>query len=266
MPDGSHCTERATIAAPRWRFTGTGPAGLYGDDAESWLRRTLLPHQPKALGRVFMASGLLEQNELHATLKASAKERYEQISALLGLHDIQGFEDAVRNADNQAGKRVKQTRRELDKAQESAELAAARVKRLEQEAAQQPSVEVIQGELSKLLREAPKGVRVDAPPDMGTSDAFDLAVDCRRLSRRLNTQCQDLQGIAAEMDGLEPEPDDQQLERASRTLEESGTMTAKLHAELREARESLRTAERDSRRGAQLAAAALPMLTERCPV
>lgn len=249
-----------------FEISGAVPAKLYGLEAKEWLARTLLPHHPEALDKIFMVSGLLEQDEVRSVLQASAKDRYDQISVLLGLRDLQRFEDETREAKDNAVKRTRQTRDEFKEVEESVETASASVKKSEREVAQLKPIETHTEELSRLIRESPAHVQVELPTVPDTVEAFIFAQNCRQLSHSLKDARRTLNEVQAELDGLDARPSDEQIDEAAQVLEEHTTVVEKLEADLGNAQELLRSAERDSQRVARLAAAAIPLLGECCPV
>ncbi|MDE0268962.1 MAG: AAA family ATPase [Acidimicrobiaceae bacterium] len=249
-----------------FEISGAAPAKLYGREAKEWLALTLLPHHPEALDKIFMVSGLLEQDEVRSVLQASAKDRYDQISILLGLRDLQRFEDEAREAANKAAKYTKQARDEFKEAEESVEIASVLVKKSEQEVAQLKPIEAYTEELSRLIKETPPHIQVELPTVPDTAEAFIFAQNCRQLSRSLKDGWSTLNEVQAELDGLDARPSDEQTDEAVQVLEEHTTVVEKLEADLGNAQELLRSAERDSQRVARLAAAAIPLLGECCPV
>lgn len=245
---------------------GAAPVKLYGREAKEWLARTLLPHHPEALDKIFMVSGLLEQDEVRSVLQASAKDRYDQISALLGLRDLQRFEDETREAANRATKRTSQARQEFNEVEKSVETAAVSVKRSEQEVAELQSMEAYTEELFRLIEKSPAYIQVELPTVPGTTEAFIFAQNCRQLSRSLSDGRHALKEAQAGLDGLNVRPSDEQIDEAVQVFEEHTAAVEELKAGLENARELLRSAERDSQRVARLAAAAIPLLGDCCPV
>ena len=267
-----------------FEIVGAMPSRLYGREAKQWLARSLLLHDTEALDGVFILSELLEQDAMRAVLQSSAQDRYDQISTLLGLHHLQGFECDVRESLKKATVHSKKARAALETAEASYDAVVMSVERMEMEVAGLKPIDTYAEELFRLAEGSPAYIDVELPAVPDASDAIMCAQKCWRLSNRLNRllsvlNTSDEAGYGLSVFGIpdgnlgEEQINDrdgqlnyEHLDEASRLFKEHVATVEELEVRLENIQQALIKAENDSQRIARLAAAAIPLLGVCCPV
>lgn len=245
-----------------------GGAPLFGEEAEAQLRRIFLPHSELSLQSALTTSGLMQQDVLRSVLEAKPAERYRQLSTVLGLGALEDFEDATKSVAKQAADREGQVRVEhsklfvaLTQAQERLETARARL-------ASRPQIDAVRNEVLEKLRATPAGmsliaadVKLALPDDVRlAATAFGRAADLVDSAHEL------IRGASQLREGLEDPPSTDTIEALQAAVERA-TSKKDAAAALRGAAQSaLNTARLTAADVAKLAAVAVPMLSDNCPV
>ncbi len=248
-------------------FKEVGQSSLFGAEAEEALRQALVPGGGLTLDMALGTSGLMQQDVMRAVLEAKPADRYRHISTVLGLGALEDFEDAARDLAKEAKAQADLARRERDGLARSLDEARARLTAAEQRLQSLPQVEATRDELADLLRRPPTGVVVD-------SDSGALAAgDVRALAASAASVIDSLQAFVTTWTAVESV-------RATLPDEPGAAAQESLTALLRAAEERVRRArdrdaaarsERDiaeaaSAELARLAALAIPLLADECPV
>jgi DNA repair exonuclease SbcCD ATPase subunit len=238
---------------------------VFGEDAEERLRDRLLPDSDLSLEMSLNTSGLLQQDVMREVLEAKPGVRYEHLSSILGLGQLEDFEDAARAAAKAAQEQHEAAIQDRDLAARS--LAARRERLVEFQDLQRvrPSVESVLGTLRTIIAEADDLVTVEvaaATPEEAQAVASEASI----VAEELRSISADLDSIASRTTELAPEPSDAQLSDASQALQDASAALTAATNRLQAAQQELAAAELTSETMERLAAAALPMLGSICPV
>ena len=238
----------------------------FGDAAEQWLRSNLLPKQPQALDVVMGTCGLLQQDMMQAILETKPSELHSRISTVLGLSSLEEFEFAVRESAKNTNNLKKLADEEFAKATRMVESLSAQVGMLEGRAMRRASVEVARNALLSTLREAPEVVHVETPQHIKAKDAISMSQASRHLSHQVSGLLESAQRLHNQMVNLDPEPTVEQLNQIARDNEKAIRRLKAAEVQHQRTTEVLAAVEGASRHWARLAAAAIPLLAEECPV
>lgn len=245
---------------------GAHESPLSGDAAEKWLKTTLVSPEYETLKMALTTCGLLEQDVMRSVLEAKPAERYAHISAVLGLSDLEGFERATQDATKTVSERHQAKKQEVMKANRAVDDAVARLETIEQRASRRSSVEVARSMLHRVLEELPAELTFDVPESASADEAVALAQESRRFSRRTTNLLSVSESLHQQRQLLLPKPTSEQLEQLSLAATESAEGQTAARQELHRKQELLSAAEKASQQMARLAAAAIPLLSEECPV
>ena len=247
-------------------IAGAGTTSLFGDEAEEWLGRSLIPHEPKALAMALATCGLLQQDVMRSVLEAKASDRYAHISAVLGLSGLEGFERALQDSAKEAADNSKLAEKGLLEVGRLVETASLRVETLKQRATQRASIEVARGTLRGALEEIPKSLRVEVPDVMAAAQALGLAQHSRQLGRRFGDLLERARDLRKQKTDLDVAPSPDRLEQLDLAIKEASTTLQMTEAERQQSEAMLSAAEKASQQMARMAAASIPLLTNQCPV
>jgi DNA repair exonuclease SbcCD ATPase subunit len=247
----------------------TGEPSLFGDEAETELRALLLPDSELSLQSALTTSGLMQQDDLRGVLEARPAERFQQLSTVLGLGALEDFEDAVKSASKQANERQRLARDERDRLAAALRLAQDQLEVAQARLATRPQVEAVRDEALSRLRAVPPGVHLSAIPlalesinDVRlVASAFGRAADLVDSSFALVRHAAELR------EALEDDPPaadrlsvlSAEVERAVRAKESAEALRGAAQSQLNSARLGAADV-------ARLAALAVPMLSDDCPV
>ncbi|MEV4990302.1 AAA family ATPase [Pseudarthrobacter sp. LMD1-1-1.1] len=269
LPDGRVMLRRTgDQGGSTLELTRDGVSTAFGEEAEAKLRRILLPDTQLTLHSALTTSGLMQQDVLRSVLEAKPAERYRQLSTVLGLGALEDFEDATKSAAKQAADREGQARAEhsrilvaLKQAQDRLETARARL-------ASRPQIDAVRNEVLERLRGTPAGmslneseVKLDSPEDARlAATAFGKAADLVDTSRELVRRAIQLnEGLEGPTSPGTIEALREEAEQAKLRKDAAGALRGAAQSELNAAR--LTAVE-----VAKLAALAIPMLSDNCPV
>jgi DNA repair exonuclease SbcCD ATPase subunit len=250
-------TSRATLL--EWQ---EGERVLRGDEAERELDAALTPSPTISLETAMLTAGLLQQDVMRSVLEAKANERFEVLNRLLGLDSLERFEQAVREWVKGANEALATARADEDTLRQRRQRIEAKLVTLEAEAAARPTAENAQADFEAAIsRQTAVALRPDAAAPAMADVAADLDIAHGMLRRAVTA----LEAIRLEREALPPQSSEdlEQLEQALAAAQERATarqadVTAARHA-------ALAAAERSSEL-ARLAAVAIPLLSEICPV
>ena len=241
-------------------------ATLFGDTAEDWLRETMMPHQPDALATAMTTSGLLQQDVMRSILEAKPAERYAHISAVLGLEALESFEEHVLATAKDAAERRRRAEEGVEEANQSVDRATSRLETLEQRAVGRASVKLARAGIEAILTGRPQGLEIDFPEELNRESASTLIQTSRHLRQQIAESRELAQDLQSRRLALVVEPTKQQLEALERAVNEAGANQLSAAAAVQRASERLSTTEDASQQVVRLAAAAIPLLSEDCPV
>jgi len=241
-----------------------GDQELRGTQAEDALCKALLADPEMSLEGTVLTSGLLQQDVVRAVLEDEPKNRYRHMSALLGLREIAGFEDAAKRAADEQGKGAKRARDEHAAAEQKLRSGEADLARLEQRLADEPEIARARADLgSRLAVGAPAFQFAELP-----SQAAD-AVFLSQLARRVRGTANELLAEDSRLRDAEvdrPDVTEKQLAEVIARHDKAEEASSEAHQAVEEARETHRRAEVRAGELAELASRAIPMLGDRCPV
>lgn len=248
-----------------WSETGREP--LYGDAAEEALEDAFSASERMDLQTSLTACGLLQQDASRLVLKSKPSDRFAIFSQLLGLSDLERFEDWTQARARRAAASHRSASEALTGAERAAVAARDQLSKALERASQRPAVEAIAGRLSEAIR-ASRFIKA-APPA-----SRDEAVALNAASARLGQELESLAVTIAALGDIEGTIS----EGADRSLDDeiaaADSAAQDLEARLETQREALlpATDARDSAMTAQqglqrMAAAVLPQLVgSTCPV
>lgn len=245
-----------------------GERSLFGEDAETELHSILLPNTELTLESALTTSGLMQQDAMRRVLEAKPAERYQQLSTVLGLGALEDFEDATRSVVKQATEREKLARSELAKLADALKQAQGRFDAAQERLATRPQVAAVREEAFGSLEATPPGislnkndVTLEDPDDVRrAATAFSHAAEIVESTWALTTQAFHLRT------GLSEKPTEEQL--AALRVDVASAEVARDAAEASRgaAQAQLDAARSTAAEVTVLAATAVPMLTDECPV
>lgn len=241
---------------------------LFGDEAEAELRRILLPHSELTLESALTTSGLMQQDVMRGVLEAKPADRYRHLSTVLGLGTLEDFEDAVRSVAKQGSDREKSARLEHARLAEALKQANDRLAAVQSRLVNRPDIAAVREETHSILAATPaglslnrNGIALEGPDGVrlaatGFGHAADL-VDSAQTVTKHASQLRIGLGEAVtpgQVNRLRAE-----VSRAEAAAGAVGALRAATQEQLRAARQSAADV-------AELAALAMPMLSDDCPV
>jgi DNA repair exonuclease SbcCD ATPase subunit len=248
------------------RRPGTAP--IFGAEASEALRDLLLPNTDLSLDAALTTSGLMQQDVMRGILEAKPAERYRHLTTVLGLGQLEEFEEATRSLASEAAKRANSAKAERDRIAEALRQARERLAAAQTRLESLPQIEAMREEISTYLSASP--ATVEGPTvkiDLTSQDAvkalaaqFGSALDEVTRSVASARRYQDLQA------SLQPRPTAAESDSllAARVAAETDLETSRANSKAIEDR--LLAARSTAAEMAQLAALAIPQLTDVCPV
>lgn len=248
------------------RRPGTAP--IFGPEADEALRNLLLPNTDLALEAALTTSGLMQQDVMRGVLEAKPADRYRHLTTVLGLGQLEGFEEATRTLASEATKRASSAKSERDRIAGALSQARERLAAAQTRLESLPQIEALREEISAYLTTTPASLEgPTAEIDLAHQDAvkalatqFGSTLDAVSKCVASIRHAQELQA------SLQPEPtaDESASLRAAQEAAEGDLETARVNSKSLEDR--LLAARSTAAEMAQLAALAIPQLTDVCPV
>jgi DNA repair exonuclease SbcCD ATPase subunit len=234
---------------------------LYERDAERALADSLTPVGRMSLQRSLLSSGLLQQDVIRDVLEDKPAERYEQLAAILGLNAIAGFPVAARKRAERLAGDGTHARQALADLEVEAREARDRIAALRDRASKAPDVAALQAHMAERVHARASVLQLRGELPLSSAEAQELRV-VASLAADI------LVGLAADIVPMPEEsaPGSQELkalrgacDTAAQAVNEAQGLSAraaKLYEDEREV----------SSRLVSLAAEALPLLGDKCPV
>ena len=244
-----------------WR---EGPTVLTRQAAEQALSSALLRDSTRVLRDAVLTSGILQQDVVRAVLEDEPKNRYKHMAELLGLQEIAGFEDRAKSSATERDRLAQKARENLADSEQELRHAQLELARLEQKLLSQTEITQARTRLEAELATKAAAFRLDRFP-MQVADAIEL----RRAARTLSTVVDRLLAEDGRLQALEadlPEVDSARVSELQAVIAALGAQVAEARVLAESALQRQREAEKRAGRLAELAALALPLLGERCPV
>lgn len=241
---------------------------VFGRDAEDTLRELLLPDTDLPLAAALTTSGLMQQDVMRRVLEAKPTERYRHISTVLGLGELEEFEEAARSLARAAQERERTARAERDRAVEALHAAQERLVVTQVRLDSRPEIEALRDEVRSLIQDLPTSAsRLTLNADLEGQDAvralatqFGQTIDAVEAADSLSRRAQSLRPQLSE------EPGESVLTALQATLDVAEARLASSISQIASARTELSAARAAAADLAQLAALAIPLLTDACPV
>ena len=248
-------------------FRAAGSAPIFGAEAESALADALVPGDGLTLDMALSTSGLMQQDVMRAVLEAKPADRYRHISTVLGLGALEDFEEAARELAKEAKAQADAARADRDAIATSLEQARGRVVAAEQRLQALPQVDVLRAEVASLLGQAPDGLNVDASVTINDSeDIRGLVAETNELIEALESFSEAWQSAQRIRTSLATEPSAEAVTAATASVEAARQTLVEARERSNAARSRLDAVESATADMARLAALAIPMLSEDCPV
>lgn len=245
-----------------------GEQPLFGPEAESTLRKILLPYSDQSLESALTTSGLMQQDVMRRVLEAKPADRYRHMSTVLGLGALEDFEEAARSVAKQASDREKIARSERTTLAESLQEAMIRSEAAKARLATRPQVAAVRGETLKTLRSLPSGLTLREPVLAlhGPEDAQFAATEYGRTIEAFESAQFLLDEASHLQAGLGERPTPEQLAALRDELARAQSAKEAAEATRGIAQTQLNAARRVAADMAKLAALAVPLLSDQCPV
>jgi len=232
---------------------------LRGEDAERELDQALTPAPTISLETAMLTAGLLQQDVMRSVLEAKANERFEVLNRLLGLDSLERFDHAVRDWVKGANDGLQAARSEEEALRQQRQRLEAQLATLDAEVQSRPTAENAQSDFAAVL------AGKDAVAVSAGSAPADIAADLRVAQAVLRRTVAELEAIRLERVGL-PEAPPNDLGEHELQLAELEERVKTRQAEVVAARRAAAAAGERSTELARLAAVAIPLLSDACPV
>ncbi len=235
-----------------------------GEEAELRLTGAMLTHPGVTLEDALLTSGILQQDVVRLALQDDPKKRYRHMASLLGLQELTGFEEVVKQRAETMSRRASEAREQHATTESHSRSGEAELQRLQQRLGEQPELTVLRNQLAgRLTSQAPALLVSNLPHDL--AGATTLGQSARQLRSRAD------QLLAEHEDLVLREVTVRRVDEAAVSgLTQDALRTRDLlqQAELTTRAASSRFADAQERSGqlVALAARALPLLGATCPV
>jgi DNA repair exonuclease SbcCD ATPase subunit len=249
-------------------WTDESGATLVGSEAEAKLEE-LSPARNVTLSSAVLSSALLQQDAMRQLLEASASERYKYLADLLGLQAVEDFEQAsrehVRQAADLAGEAEEEVNRlEADRIQRERQVAS-----IETRLRSQSDVDAIANDFQTTLEAHATMVRVRTDPLRTSRDARLLVEEVQGFLARLP----DIEAVASQLaqdrdnlSGISEDAIASELGARRREVSDFASALSRAKEDLAGAVEEEGQLKASADAFVGLAAAALPLLGDTCPV
>jgi DNA repair exonuclease SbcCD ATPase subunit len=237
---------------------------LDGAEAQHALCDALLGDPDISLEETMLSSGVLQQDVVRKVLQEEPKDRYRHMSALLGLEEIGGFETEAKSRAEDNDRLAKSARGEHSDADSQLRRLESELARLTERLASEPE---IAGARKKLQDELSKGAPAFDIPQLPAHAAE--AVALAQFARSARAAADDLLAREVTLSGQEkelPALDAKELKPLESDIKNVTQETAEANEALAVALTREQEARERASQLAELAAQALPLLGERCPV
>lgn len=244
-----------------WREDGTV---LLEDEAAHALARVLTPAGRVSLQQSLLSSGLLQQDVIRDVLEDKPASRYDQLAALLGLNAIAGFPAAAKRRADRLAEDGQRARDVVTNLEEATKNAGERLMVLRARAEQREDVATLRDRLASQLA-AHSGV-ITLAGELPVS-----AGDARKLRQTAGLAADTLSQLLAEwVPTIEEQAselvDADQLDRLREAMQAAAGATEEARQALADAEERYVKERNHSSQLERLAAEAIPLLGEACPV
>ncbi len=235
-----------------------------GSDADRLLDEALSPSSTVTLESAVLTAGLLQQDIMRSVLEAKASERFEVLNRLLGLDVLEDFESAVRQWTKESANALAEARLGEAQARARREQTDLRLAAIEAELEARPSIEVARQQVTDVVgQQAVFSIQL---PQHLTVDVVAQGVAEARLARSVVREFLfELETMTAERERLQPVAEGG-LDAAEAVVRDTTEAVALRQRDFELANRAVVDAEQRSEQLSQLAALAIPLLGETCPV
>jgi DNA repair exonuclease SbcCD ATPase subunit len=236
---------------------------ITGEGSDGLAQALGLPDQA-GLRHAVETWGVLHQDSVRAVLETRPDEFQQRLREILGLGLLDDFEGWLKSENNAATQDLNDARRRLAQTSTGVERARRALQGIEERVAQTPGNSLYEALLEAIQDASPRlVVRI---PDMRESSVSPLLQEVRRLqvelSRQWSARAATEEALSSAIDRItEVEPDSLIVSTAAATAAYEAAQSAYEQAEA-----NLNAMRRDLEGLAALAAAALPHLSDHCPV
>jgi len=239
----------------------SGPT-VRGIEAQRELEGLLLGSQRMSLASALTSSAILQQDVMKYVLESKPSERYEQLSRMMGLGVLEDFEDGVRRRAEDIAEALKDARATASALEQRRTATADRLEAVRLRVVRGPIVELARTALDALVRSHPETLKVKEVPRTA-KDAGQALAEAQRLLRSLRSLLATYDEDIARANKLPPLSDLAALRSDAHAARERVSA-----AELRSksAQAELTKALGASDDLSRLAALAVPLLADTCPV
>ena len=238
---------------------------LYDDAAQAALVSALTPLGRMSLQQSLLTSGLLQQDVIRDVLEDKPAARYEQLAAILGLNAVAGFPAAARKRADKLAEDGVAARDRVARLETQARETRERISTLEGRATAAPDIEKLQADLRGVLEANSEyvGIRGAVPARVDDAERIGKAasVAAATLSSLPAAPMKDVADRAAESG-----PSSEDLEAFRRASDAAQGAVDRAQETLSEAQRRYESQREVSSRLTALAAQAIPLLGEQCPV
>lgn len=237
---------------------------LTGDEAQRELCEALLGDPDISLEEAMLTSGVLQQDVVRKVLQEEPKDRYRHMSALLGLEEIAGFETEAKSRAEERDRLAKRARGEHSDADSQLRKLESELARLTERLGSEPEIAGARRKLQDQLSKGAPAFEILRLPAQAAE-----AVALGQFARSIRAAADDLLAREATLSGQEaelPGLDAKELKPLEADIKKVTQETAESTETLGVALTRQREAQERASQLAELAAQALPLLGEHCPV
>lgn len=246
--------------------SGASGLSLFGDGAAEWLDAALVPSEPGSLAGALTTCGLLQQDVMRSVLEAKPAERFAHISAVLGLGELESFETGAKDALKELNDRKGVADRSLLAARSTVAALQERIELLENRALSRASVEAVRSQLLNTQEEHSAFLDSPFPDDLTAGSAIAASVALRELSTRVESFSAARERAKTISESLPSRIADEEFGDLERRFANATTSAETSSVAVARLREQLSVAASAAEDVSRLAAAALPLLGDQCPV
>lgn len=264
--DGQSVYVRRRGTAERSHLELHNQDGIARDEAAvRRLASMLLTREGISLQEAMKTSGLLEQDILRTVIEDEPRKRYVHLTQLLGLEALPAYEKAARSRAEALAKEAKEGRVELDRVEAELRDASAELERTTEHVEGAPGIQQMHKDLAAALASDAVALNIVGGFPLDGADLSRLGTTARRMRERAEGLLVDARRLTEDVVG-QGESLAAQLQLTTESAERLSNELKGAQAALVAAKARLQEAERVSAQLADLAARALPLLDQRCPV
>lgn len=242
----------------------------FGEEATRALHDALVGESELTLDSLLSTSGLMQQDVMRSVLEAKPAERYRHLSAVLGLGALEDFEGAIREAAGDAKSRADAAKASLEKAESDLQQSKARLDAQERLILTGPQIDSIRQAVFDAIASRQGGVSIDSSSLSlqgidGLGSAADLLSSAIESLEQLARSRERVKLLTdgASLESEEPVPD---VNAAKEARDEATRSVSVRRQGVVGATRELEIARKAGESMARLAAAAIPLLSDHCPV